>query len=64
VKENEKCCTQAILSEMNKDVSFPPCHLMPPTVDPVTITLYIGIWCTDFFKAIFVPYLMPPKTGA
>ena len=33
------------------------------TVHAVTVTVYIGIWCTDFFKAIFVSYPMPAKTG-
>jgi len=30
-------------------------------VDPITITLYIGIQGTNFFKAIFVSYLMPAR---
>jgi hypothetical protein len=47
----------------NKDFSFFPLSSHDSiTVDPVTITLFIGIRCTNIFKAIFVPYLMPAKT--
>jgi hypothetical protein len=66
------CCTLAILSKSpavleiieQRYLLFSPLSSHDSiTVEPVTITLHIGIRCTDFFKAVFVPYLMPVKTG-
>jgi len=67
------CCPQAILckspavleiTEQRFLLLFSPLSSHDSiNVDPVTITLYIGIRCTNLFKAIFVSYLIPANTG-